>query len=75
MDERISVKKVTVNFGVNAQGQIMGNTHVETNNKKLFVVSGRYVIIETLGADKVKTIVELPLGPFGFEYVPISVIN
>lgn len=75
MNSRIPVKKLTVNFGLNAQGQIMGNSHVETERKKLWVVPGRYAIIETADLQGNITTVEMPIGPFGFEYVQTNKLN
>lgn len=72
---RIPVKRLVVNMGLNPQGQIMGAPHFASAMKSLFVVPGRYAIIETINASGTKTIAELPIGPFGIEYDPIDAVN
>lgn len=73
LDGRIPVRRVCINFGVNNQGQIMGNTHVRVDGKELFVIPGKMAIIEMTKQGGGKTIIEMPLGPFGIEYDPLPV--
>lgn len=57
-----------ITVGVNTEGQAVSQTHVATDNKKLFVLPGEFARIEvTLADGKVRT-AEIPIGAMGWEY-------
>ncbi len=65
--EKIAVKKLTVFLGVDQRGQIMGQPHTASEDKKLFVIPGQLAIIE-ITTPNGKVVHESPLGQFGWEY-------
>jgi len=68
MFERILVKKLTIFLGLGQNGQMMGQSFVSGENKRIFVLPGRYAIVEVT-TPQGKTVQELNFGQFGWEYV------
>jgi len=67
MFERIPVKKLNIFIGLDQRGQMMGQSFASNENKKIFVLPGRYASIEVM-TPQGKTIQEFNFGQFGWEY-------
>lgn len=68
---RVQIKKLVLTIGIDPQGRSISTTHVATENKKMWVMPGRYATIEMTNAGVITTC-EIPLGPFGWEYDKLS---
>ncbi len=68
MFERISVKKLTIFLGIGPNNQMVGQTFAASENKKIFVLPGRYASVEVTTPNGSKTVQEFNFGQFGWEY-------
>ena len=69
MFERIAVKKLTIFLGIGPNNQMVGQTFSTNENKKIFVLPGRYASIENTLPSGDKAVQEFNFGQFGWEYI------
>jgi hypothetical protein len=65
----ISVPKLVITLGMTPGGDLIQQTHLANETRKIWVFPGRYARIETASPHKAATsVVEIALTPLGWQY-------